>query len=559
MYKRSIFFIALAIFTVVVFQQISFTGPENNVNIEQKYTKCVLLIPLDSRPPCSKFVIDAGKLVNIRVIVPPQEIMDYYTEAGDTGKLRDWLMNNATKADGIIVSTDQLLYGGLLASRQSFGRHTDENAVWSALKQIRETNKSLPIYVFNILPRITPPANIDAAKDIKNLMEYSRLVDRFSQFYDEKDLKKLAELRGKISQKHLEQYELLYEKNLQLNKELIDLCAAGVINKIVIGQDDGEEYGMPNIERRFLQRYIVQKNLNAGQAVVTHGADEVAMSLLFNMAQQFNATVYQPKIYAAYTDDAAADKIFPYMAAPVKQIVEEKIEMTGGRPVKSPDEADFILYMHIGDVESLSVRRLAAQQLKNWLDEGKKVALVDLSRHFTADETLFPVLLADDIPVNQLTAYSGWNTVSNSIGTAVAQASIYCLAQHNEANEADALRLSYNNLTILYDHFTEDYFYLKGTIDAVNTALRKAGIDNVSDLNMDNNYLWANQMLSISLQRQLDKFAYSKASRAPIRIDTPDGKKKIYIRNLRAAVFFPWPRTFEIYTDVKFNLLTESQ
>ncbi len=555
MYKRSIIFILIIISFGIIFRQLYFNNiPQQTVTVKQKYTRHILLVPLDSRPPCTKFVIDAGRLANIEVITPPQEIMDYYTDAGDTKKLREWLMTNAAHSDGIIISIDQLLYGGLLSSRQSFGKNTDEDSLWQLLREIRDNNPVLPIYAFNILPRITPPSNIDSAKDIKNLMKYSRLVDKFSQSYDENDLIKIEKLRSNISEKHLEQYSSLYSKNLQLNEKLIDLCADKVITKLVIGQDDGEKYGIPNIEKRSLQRYVSEQKLSQNDVIITHGADEVAMSLLFNMAQYFTDNTYHPKVFVAYNETNAADEILPYMAATVKQIVAEKTALADETIVQSPEEADFILYLHIGNDENLSTRLSETAQLKKWLKENKKIALVDLSRHFLAEETLFPILLANDVPVNQLTAYSGWNTASNSIGTAVAQASLYCLSERHIENTDDALALAYNNLSILYDHFIEDYFYLKGTIDAVNISLNKAGINNVSDLNMDNNYLWANQMLSTSLQRQLDKFAYSKSSRQPVEIAAPDGRKMLYLMDLKVDAFFPWPRTFEIYTNVNFSM-----
>ena len=43
-----------------------------------QYQHKILLIPLDSRPPCTNFVIDLAKIVNIEIIIPPDEILDNY-------------------------------------------------------------------------------------------------------------------------------------------------------------------------------------------------------------------------------------------------------------------------------------------------------------------------------------------------------------------------------------------------------------------------------------------------------------------------------------------------
>lgn len=558
MYKRSLFFIILIIIIAFLGQQLYLSNPKGKtVTIAQKYTKHILLVPLDSRPPCGKFVVDAGKMADIEVITPPQEIMDYYTQHGDTVKLQEWLRANAASADGIIISIDQLLYGGLLASREAQLKEDQEDSLWQTLQLLRQENPQLPIYAFNILPRITPPANIDAPQDIKHLMQYSRLIDKYSQSGEDEDRQKIVELQTSIDDAQLKQYMELYDRNLQLNEKLIDLTADGVLTKLVIGQDDGEKYGIPNIERRKLRNYA--KALNEDSKVtITHGADEVAMSLLFNMTQAFASNAYRPKVYVAYNEAASMQAVLPYMAAPIADIVKEKIAMADGVIVMTPAEADYILYIHIGNAENLSTRFSGAEKINGWLKDNKKVAVVDLSKHFSAQEALFPIMVENDLPLNQLLAYSGWNTASNSIGTAVAQASLFCQTQANNTTSDDVLRLNIDNLTILYDHFVEDYFYLKGTIDAVNTTLRKAGINNVSDLNMDNNYFWANHMLILSLQKQLAKLSYSKSARSPLPVHTDAGEKNLYLRNLQVNASFPWPRTFEIYTDVNFTTYVDN-
>ncbi|MDQ9831212.1 DUF4127 family protein, partial [Acinetobacter baumannii] len=78
--------------------------------------------------------------------------------------------------------------------------------------------------------------------------------------------------------------------------------------------------------------------------------------------------------------------------------------------VDSPDEAGLILYVFIGNDENIATRKQSALKLKKYLNEGKKNALVDLSKHFMARETVFPLLLKENVPINELTAYAGWNT-----------------------------------------------------------------------------------------------------------------------------------------------------
>ena len=44
----------------------------------------IVLVPLDGRPPCRQFVIEAGKIRGYTVITPPSELQDYYSQPGDT-------------------------------------------------------------------------------------------------------------------------------------------------------------------------------------------------------------------------------------------------------------------------------------------------------------------------------------------------------------------------------------------------------------------------------------------------------------------------------------------
>ena len=58
------------------------------------------------------------------------------------------------------------------------------------------------------------------------------------------------------------------------------MASQGVLEKIIIGQDDSEDFGIPNLEKLQLQRFISTLGIGDDRAVITRGADEVALSLL---------------------------------------------------------------------------------------------------------------------------------------------------------------------------------------------------------------------------------------------------------------------------------------
>lgn len=524
--------------------------PAVSVELQQNYKYKLILIPLDTRPPCQKMVVDAGKMAGVQIITPPSEIMDYYTKEGDTKKIQKWLMDNIDKSDGVIVSIDQLLHGGLLASRESGTKQDESQILLKFMRDLKTKAKDKPIYAFNVLPRITPPPTLES--DSKKMIKISRLIDEISIFENEDDIKLLADLKEDIKQEDLDIYLDLFRRNTALNKELINLAKEGIITKLVIGQDDGEDFGIPNMEKKSLINYVHSLGISNDVVMITKGADEVALSLLANFVQ--TKENYQPKVYVEYNDEKAMRTVMPFMAGSVGSTVEEKLVMANAKKVNSPQEAGLILYVFIGNDENMFTQRQSALKIKKYLEQGKKVALVDLSKHFSANEVLFPTLLKEDVPINELTSYAGWNTASNSIGTALANAVIYKAIRPTFNTTNDMLAVEYNRLNINYERFLEDYYYLKEVIDVMNITLKNHGYENVNDLDMEHNYIWMNKLLQSDMQKRANQLNNSEVFKMPFKVQTPEGVFDLTIHNLQVDVFFPWPRTFEVYLDVRLNL-----
>ncbi len=508
-------------------------------------TQKILLVPLDGRPPCRKFVLDAGELAGAEILTPPGEIQDYYTQPGDTKALAPWLEENIEGCDAMILSIDQLLYGGLLAAREVNKTPAEMTALLDFLRRLHAEHPEVPIYAFNILPRMTPPASIDGYEDNKNLLKYSRLVDRYEQSGSDSDRQELEAVEAKISPGSLQQYQELFRQNTELNEQLSLLAQEGTLQRLIIGQDDGEKYSIPNIEKRRLRTFLSKHEITDSQVSITHGADEIALTLLTEI--EARKQQHPPMVYVEYNTPETPASIMPYMAVSVEETVREKLHMLQGERTASPDGADYILFISCGTEENLSSREKSAARIAQFLAEGKNVALVDLSKHFDAHETLLPILIKQEIPLNQLIAYAGWNTTSNSIGTAMSEAGLFTLGYRKAGNQADLLALYQSNLVFLNNRYLEDYYYLKDVITLVNTSIKKAGYANVYDLDLEHNYLWATDMLREAMNTRIVTYKNTAAFRKPFSIHTPDGPLKLRVRELSADISYPWPRTFEIY------------
>ena len=505
----------------------------------------ILLVPLDSRPPCREFVVNGGKIIGRTIVTPPTEYMDYYSKAGETTEMRQWLAENTGTADAVILSVDQLLSGGLLAAREAHISHADIDALAAYLRTLHTAHPTVPLHAFYILPRAIPQDGIEGWRERRALLAYARLLGRAGEGLpvDENEMERLRE---EFPPDDLEKYLAHFDESTALASMLIELTEEGTLTRLVLGQDDGEEFSVGNLKKAELSALLAQKNIAPERAMIVHGADEIALSMLARMAVDELRTRggTPPRISLRYARDDMADAVFPFMAVSNDVTAREKIAMLGAALAEDDTSSDLTLLISAGDsgADTLGSRAPTAAAIKVMLAAGTPVALVDLSRHFHAEETLLPILIEKDVPVNALTAYAGWNTASNAIGTAVAEAVLYHCAMKNTATAEERERAAAANLAFLTGRVAEDEFYLKETIDRVNDALRRAGYANSADLDLTRNWRWANDLLMNDLRRRMRSYESTAAFRTPVNQN--DMTLRVVRSNITA--YYPWPRTFEV-------------
>ena len=505
----------------------------------------LLLVPLDSRPPCREFVVNGGKIIGRTIVTPPTAYMDYYSKPGETAEMRRWLAEHMGNADAVILSVDQLLSGGLLAAREAHISHADIDALAAYLRTLHTAHPNVPLHAFYILPRAIPQDGIEGWRERRSLLAYARLLGRAGAGLpvDEDEMERL---RGEFPPDDLEKYLAHFDESTALASMLIELTEEGVLTRLVLGQDDGEEYSVGNLKKMELATLLTQKNIAQEGAMIVHGADEIALTMLARMAVDDLCAHggAAPHVALRYARADMADMIFPFMAVSNDVTAREKIAMLGASLAEDGEHNDLTLVLSAGDnaMDTLGTRAPAATVVKDMLAAGTPVALVDLSRHFHAEETLLPILVEKNVPVNALTAYAGWNTASNAIGTALAEAVLYHCAMQKAPNKEERERSTYANLAFLTGRIAEDEFYLKETIDRVNDTLRTAGYRNTADLDLTKNWRWANDLLTNDLNRHVKSYEATAAFHAPFVQN--DMRLRVMQSNITA--YYPWPRTFEI-------------
>lgn len=513
----------------------------------------ILLVPLDSRPPCREFVVNGGKIIGREIITPPTEYMDYYSKPGDTKALRHWLAEQEGGADAVILSIDQLLSGGLLAAREAHISHADINELAAYLRTLHAAHPSTPLHAFYILPRAIPQDGIEGWRERRALLAYARLLGRAGAGLPV-DADEMERLRGEFPSDDLQRYLAHFDESTALAAMLINITEEGVLTRLVLGQDDGEEYSVGNLKKAELTALLTQKNIAPERAMIVHGADEIALSMLARMSVDELRVRggAAPHIALRYADAGMDTAIFPFMAVSNDATAREKIGLLGAAPAENGADSDLTLFISAGDsdADTLGTRAPAASAINDMLKDGTPVALVDLSRHFHAEEALLPILIEKKVPLNALTAYAGWNTASNAIGTALAQGILYHCAMQNAVTAKEREYAAYANLAFLTGRIAEDEFYLKETIDRVNDTLRNAGYQNTADLDLTRSWRWANALLTNDLSRRIRSYESTAAFRAPFV------QNNIRLRAVRSNItaYYPWPRTFEIRMESHPNL-----
>ena len=359
----------------------------------------------------------------------------------------------------------------------------------------------------------------------------------------------LQELEDIIPPEHLQAYREIYNRNYQLNCRLARLLTEGVIHQLVLAQDDGEALSLPNMKLAEFLNYSREQAIDNHNLMVIHGADEVALSILTNITKENAARKTKFKVYIDYNNVETPESIMPYMAISNSQTAGERLLFHDSEQVAAPDSADYILFISCGNKATMNDRKKSINRLKQYADNGKHIALADLSENFSAQEELFPLMIKEKYPMNSLTAYAGWNTASNSIGTAISQTEMYLTALA-EATDKDTV--VYYNLRNLNNRFFEDYYYLKDIIDIVNISLKKKGYTNVYDLALNHNYIWSRDMLQKALQQRLSQYKNAPACKASFFL--PETNTTYSVTNISLEAFFPWPRTFEVNLDTALQV-----
>ena len=401
------------------------------------YAEKILFIPHDNRPVSSQQPAEVVSQLGYEIISPPTEFLT------QPDKLWAWFYENAPFSDAAVVSSDALLYGGLIPSRSHEIPEEILNSRVENFKTLREKNPNLNLYLFGSLmrtPMFGTPGDIE---EPDYYGQYGMQVFQLTMLLDKQEISKLNKnekmyldsLEKEIPDEILDDYFARRVKNLSATKKLLDFTHEDIINFFIIGRDDNAPLSQTHRENRQLLEYM--KNIPKTKAQSHAGIDEFAMLLLTRAVNDLSGTI--PFVNVQF-NRGVGEKIVPkYSDEQIGDSIRSEILIAGAMFVPKPERADFVLFVNTdpkGETfelhNSLPPIPLTEKQEKYFARNAEKFsAMIE-----DAVNKNLPVGVADIISANgsdnflmnelyeknllfKLQAYGGWNTATNTSGFAL--------------------------------------------------------------------------------------------------------------------------------------------
>lgn len=491
----------------------------------------VLYVPLDNRPVCASYPAQVMQAADCKIIMPPEKFIANNQNNGDPDEILEWLEHKAPRADAAVISTDSLIYGGLVASRT---HNTSAEVLEGRIARLQRLQQALPIkmYAFSTIMR-TPRASFGRVEPDY----YSKVgpaIFRYSQLLDKADTTRLT-MQEQLTMQALERNMHLEDlgdwldrrqKNLAVNLELVKMASGKKFHYFAIGKDDNAPLSATHMEARKISLKTFTMSDDIFQ--ILPGVDQLGLLLLTRAYNEAHGQ--KPLIMPFYSEGAAGNTLPQYSDTRLFESVPQQITAAGAKITNNPAQADFLLALNTPDngimqdstadsnqfFASPANKRFIAD-INDYLAADYKVSLADVSYSNGADNG-FMNALAQTGALSKLSAYNGWNTADNAIGFAIAQGIMA------EAIPAGA------NAELMRQRLIDDWYYQSNARKSISTALEKY---NREDL----------------------KYQLGKAEKPVLEQVTLEckalAKKYSFTSRSKFDLSFPWQRLFEI--DVKMT------
>lgn len=418
----------------------------------------IILVPLDSRPAAGQFAQMIAKIANVDVRMPPYETLGRFTTPGQPDKILDWLAAQDTKdVTAMVVSSDMIAYGGLIASRTNDVTADVAEARLHRLAAAVAKSPHVKLYIFSSTMRLLPTATRQASPWRLNLGRLMELEDKEQHAPSSSQRAEIGRLQKVVPAAEIKKYLATRARDHAVQVELVKMVAEKKIDYMSVGQDDARPYGPHVPETEGLRKLVEAENVG-GRVYFCEGIDQHA-NVLISRALLKEAG-WTPRVRIVYSDEMGKAKYASYESKTVRESLEDQLLASGARPMGPDGQYDYSLYLNVPRPRPAQFEAFLAD-LKNEIDQGFPVAVADinLGPDGTADPLLFNGLW-ENTRIMKLLSFAGWNTAGNSMGTAIPAANVYLLARRLQV---DPLVREVAQREFLLHRFVNDYAYHKYT------------------------------------------------------------------------------------------------
>lgn len=421
--------------------------------------KKIAVLPLDERPCNYRFNQLLVKQTPYEVISPDLSILGDKKQKGNLDAIASWLLSVAKEVDGIVCAVDTLVYGGIVPSRL---HHDDTNTLLKrlqVLKTIKELYPHVKLYAYNLIMR---NPQYSSAEEEPDYYEYCGREIHLYGVYEHKaslgiltdiEQKQFDHIKNTIDQSALTDYLERRKQNIEVNLAFLEMVADHTIEFGIVPQDDSSPYGLTAIDQKIIRKRINELNIELS-CYMYPGADEVTNVLLARMINHYEKVT--PKFYLYYASITGGQQIPLYEDRLLNETIKYQVLAAGGLLVSSMSEADLWLLVNVpsGHMKEASHQAVAALEydafrnlieyveVANYgLSLNKKVIIADVAYANGGDLNLLKLLRQKGI-LYKVSAYAGWNTSSNTLGTCIPQGILDFLYPNRQSN-IDFLALRY--------------------------------------------------------------------------------------------------------------------
>lgn len=395
----------------------------------------LLFVPLDNRPVCLDYTVESMKAAGWNVETPPLEYIAGGDHSGDPDRLYDWLATKSSTANAIVVSSDALIYGGLVDSRTHHLPKEVLTARAERLLNLKTLGGDPLVYVFTTIMR-SPKAS-SAPVEPAYYSKWGPKLFRLGALEDKLDLKEisrrekkeLALLQAEIPKDVQKDREERRALNISTTELLLHGVESGDFDYLLIGRDDTAQYSQAHKEARKMD--ILVRELPKERIRFFSGADQLGMVLLSRAASRVSYEI--PMVYVNFASGKGGNTVPTYEDDKIAFSASEHIHTAGAWPTNKLNRADLVLAVNTpfdgvtpeassplnNGTESKHTQKFVAD-VRSYLIKGKEVAVADVAYGNGADNALVKAMFKEGV-AEELAAYGGWNTASNALGFALGQ------------------------------------------------------------------------------------------------------------------------------------------